>query len=425
MPGLRSAATLTPPTRCSGTSPPSSIVFASIRPSTRARCASPAARRCLEAQLAKLIELALVPSSEAMARLLPPLTAAARVSSIQDPALRGLYASTYTAFRKRRSLLLLNLQSQAKLPELPWIRAIERWAGGDSSSVQASRAVLADAATLAIKSFPHTMLPNRLVKELRAMAVAAGTPLPLVEELAADIFMGAFSEVFLKAAQLAAGLFRGTLYERYYGVPYARILLLHDISGRHGTAISEGFGAICTQLAATSDKAGSFVAQNGTVIDQAQILTTHNLAALFMGTAAGERLRPELGELARHCFRWICRRQQITRAAWQVRLRMQKNTAYAWRRLVFYLALAESSELDAFLEWSSAHLDEQSLDFRARFVPVLPGLRLAARGESFDADGCHASGARSFLGWMEFPGISGQIVSVTMPRAARHAPARS
>lgn len=82
-----------------------------------------------------------------------------------------------------------------------------------------------------------------------------------------------------------------------------------------------------------------------------------------------------------------------------MRLRVQKNTAYAWRQIVFYLALAERAELDAFLVWSSAHLNEQSLDFRTRFAPALAGLRLAARGESFDADGCHASGARRFLGW--------------------------
>jgi hypothetical protein len=169
------------------------------------------ARRCFEAPLGELVALDLVPSSEVMARLLPPITAAARTSAIQDLGLRRLFASTYTAFRRRRSLLLLNLESQAKLGELPWIRAIEPWIGGDESSRAASRAVLDDAATLAIKTFPHTIVPNKLVKELRALAVAAGTPLPLVEELAADIFMGDFSELFLQAAKLAAAGLQGTL----------------------------------------------------------------------------------------------------------------------------------------------------------------------------------------------------------------------
>ena len=148
------------------------------------------AKRCLEASLEQLVESQVVTSSEAMARLLPPLIASARAISIEDEQLRGLYAATYEAFRKRRSLLLLNLESQAKFAELPWIRAVQPWTGSDEESRTASRNVLREAGTLAMAAFPHTILPNKLVKELRAVANAAGTPLPFVEELAADIFMG-------------------------------------------------------------------------------------------------------------------------------------------------------------------------------------------------------------------------------------------
>ncbi|HET9957287.1 MAG TPA: hypothetical protein VFQ61_22470 [Polyangiaceae bacterium] len=78
---------------------------------------------------------------------------------------------------------------------------------------------------------------------------------------------------------------------------------------------------------------------------------------------------------------------------------MQKNTAYAWRQLVFYLSLLSASEQAEFLAWSTTHLAEQSLDFRSRFEPVLSGLRLTLAGETFDSNGRHASGARRFLGW--------------------------
>ncbi|HET9957286.1 MAG TPA: hypothetical protein VFQ61_22465, partial [Polyangiaceae bacterium] len=192
-------------------------------------------------------------SSEAIARLLPAITAAARAASIHDPALRLLYASTYTAFRKRRSLLLLNLERQTKLGDLPWIRAIQPWVGGDSASAAASREVLCDAAVLTLSAFPQTIVPNKLVKELRALAAASGSPLPFVEELAADIFMGTFSETYLKAAQLAAGLLRSTLYERYYGIPYDRILTLNDIQKvRRGDLawICHSLAAACVQCRA-------------------------------------------------------------------------------------------------------------------------------------------------------------------------------
>jgi len=358
------------------------------------------AKRCLEAPLERLVNEGVVTSTESMARLLPPITASTRTASIEDAELRRLYSSVYSAFRKRRSLLLLNLESQTKFGELPWVTALKPWMGGDTAAATAAGRVLKDAGALAIAAFPHTILPNKLIKELRALSFTAGSKLPLVEELAADIFMGAFSEQYLRAAQLAASLLQGSLYERYYGLDYAAILRLSDVTKQqYGAAISPGFAAICQALAGKGDKVGRSVAANGTVIEQAQILTTHNLAALFAGAGVDEILRPRLAELAQQCFRWICRRQQITRTAWQVRLRMQKNTAYAWRHLIFYLSLCSEAEVEQFISWSHAHLTAQAGDFAERFRPVLSGLNLAARGERFEAGGLHASGARRFLGW--------------------------
>lgn len=358
------------------------------------------AKRCLEAPLDCLVNEGVVTSTESMARLLPPITASTRTVSIEDAELRRLYSSVYSAFRKRRSLLLLNLESQTKFGELPWVAGLKPWTGGDAAAATAAGQVLKDAGVLAISAFPHTILPNKLVKELRALSITAGTRLPLVEELAADIFMGAFSEQYLRAAQLAAGLLQGSLYERYYGLDYAAILRLNDVTKQqYGAAVSPGFAAICQSLAGEGDKVGGSVAANGTVIEQAQILTTHNLAALFAGAGVDEILRPRLPELAQQCFRWICRRQQITRTAWQVRLRMQKNTAYAWRQLIFYLSLCSEAEVEEFIGWSEAHLATQVGDFAERFRPVLNGLQIATRGERFEAHGVHASGARRFLGW--------------------------
>lgn len=70
-------------------------------------------------------------------------------------SLRQLYATVYRAFR-RRTLLLLDLQKQIQIEEMPWVACIERFR-------------------------------------------TAKIDLPLVEELAADIFMGAFSPRFILA----------------------------------------------------------------------------------------------------------------------------------------------------------------------------------------------------------------------------------
>jgi len=357
------------------------------------------AMRCLEAPIGSLIEKRLVPSSEAMARVLPALASRARAAAIRDPELRRVYEAVYLAFRRRRSLLLLDLESQVKLGELPWIAAVEPWIGSDETSREAARGTLKHASVLAIGTFPQTLLPNKLVGEMRTLAAAAGLSLPLVDELACDIFMGAFSGTFLRAAKVAAQLLRGSLYERYFGLPFDRVLALDDVAKNDpGAPTSPGFAALCEELARVTAEERRSVARNGTIIEQAQILTTHNLAALFEELGLAKSL--QLGELARRVFQWVCRRQQMKISYWRAQLQMMKNTAYAWRQMLFYLSLAGGAEVSAFATWSAAHLEEQRPDFRSRFEPVLAGLRAAIAGERFGPDGLHAaSGGRRFLGW--------------------------
>jgi len=102
--------------------------------------------------------------------------------------------------------LLLNLESQVKIEELPWVGAIERFGKGKLDTSQVAHQALRDIAFLALTSFPHAILPNKLLQEMRALAKQARLDLPLTDELAADIFMGAFSEKFAEAARRAADL---------------------------------------------------------------------------------------------------------------------------------------------------------------------------------------------------------------------------
>jgi hypothetical protein len=355
--------------------------------------------RCLEAPLEKLVACGLISSSEVMARLVPVLTALARAGAIAEPDLQRVYAAVYRAFRRRRSLLLLDLESQVRFDELPWVSAVSPWVGATAQHRSAARETLVQVATLAIRTFPHTILPNPMVKELRALASAAGEPVPFVEELAADIFMGAFSETFLRAAQVAARFLRGTLYERYYGLPYDRVLALDDIEKRRfGTSDSPGFAVLCAALAGTPRS--SSVAANGTVIEQSQLLTTHNLAVLFDRFGLLAPMRPCLPQLARQCFEWVCRRQQSGISEWKARLQMTKNAAYAWRQMLFFLSFCDQGDLAGFVDWATGHVQKCRPDFRARFEPVMAGLRTVVAGHAFGADGIDvATGGRRFLGW--------------------------
>jgi len=360
------------------------------------------AARCLEAPLDILVARRIVASSEVMAGLLPLVTARTRAAAIADQDLGRVYEAVYLAFRRRRSLLLLDLESQVRLSELPWVSAVEPWVGSDGASRDAARATLVRSAALAVEAFPHTILPNKLIRELQALTAGAGLSLPLVFEVAADIFMGAFSDTFLRAAQVAATVLRGSLYERYYGLPYEAVMGLNDVEkSRFGAPTSAGFVRLCEELARAADHSGSrSVARNGTIIEQAEILTTHNLAVLFSLPDLEPALRPKLPLLARRCFAWMCQRQQQKISDWRADLRMMKNTAYAWRQMLFYLSLLDQAEVDSFLDWSASHLNGQRDEFRQRFTPVMAGLTAVAGGEHFDPQGYHAaSGGQRFLGW--------------------------
>jgi hypothetical protein len=337
-----------------------------------------------------------------MAVVLPLMTAEVRALAIADPELRRVYTSTYAAFRRRRSLLLLNLEAQAKLDELPWIAAVAPWIGKNDASRDAARETMVRVTRLALEAFPHTLVPNRLVKELRALAPAADVAVPLVDELAADIFMGAFSGNYLRAAQLAAEVLRGTLYERYYGLRYDEVLALDDIrKEQRGAPHSPGFAAMCRDLAGGEEvpRFGS-PARSGTILEQAQILTTHNLVPLLRALELEATMRPELPTLARRCFAYVCDQLGFGIPAWHAQLRVVKNTAYAFRHMVLFLALSDPSEVASFVPWARRHLDGSRELTRQRLGPALAGLEVIVEGGRFDADGAHPpTGGRRFLGW--------------------------
>ncbi len=360
--------------------------------------------RCLEAPVEELVERGVIPSGEVLAIVLPQLTSQVRAADFADPAARRLHGAIYAAFRRRRSLLLLNLEHQVRFEELPWVAALEAMRGGGTDAKARARETLRQVSALAVASFPEAIVPNKLLQEMRALAATAKLDVPLVDELAADIFMGEFSEKFLRAAQVAARMLDGTLYARYYDVPCARVLAMNDLSKRWGTSVSPGFAALCQELAGAKGKPGyGSVARNGTVIEQEQVLTTHNLAPLFDALDLGAALRGRLGEVASRCFEWVCRSLQVKVDGRHARLIALKNGAYAWRQMLFFASLAEPAEREAFLARAEGHFAEQDEVFRAVFQPAYDGLVLVARGGRFDAEGRGGRGgaARRFLGWSE------------------------
>jgi len=364
--------------------------------------------RCLNETVSALVERDVITSGEVIARVLPQVTSGIRAAGLSEPTLRPLYAAIYRAFRRRRSLLLLNLEKQVSIEELPWVAAINRFRSEGLPTTDLSKQALEEVVALVVTSFPHAILPNKLLQELRALAKGADVPIPIVDEVAADIFVGRFSGKFVDAAHRASEVLDRTLYATYYAIDYSKIRRIRPVAEtqkrtwfwqRAGSTKDE-FAELCASRAGVS--LGTWdPATNGMIIEQQQILTTQNLAALFLALGLADRLRGQLPDMAKRCFVWICKRQQINARKRHARLIMVKNTAYAWRQMIFFLSLASEDERREFLVWAEDHLTQQSDQFQRRFRPAMIGLKLGLDGASIEA---HASaGARRFLGWSKDP----------------------
>lgn len=400
------------------------LLLAPVTPDEAARFRLPAGQalpealrprlvRCVDAPIAELVQTGVIPSGEVLARVLPQLTSQTSAAGFSDPRLRRLYGAIYSAFRRRRSLLLLNLESQVRFTELPWVAALMPLRSDSKDTRGEARLVLSQVVQLALTGFPQAILPNKLLQELVALAERAGLSLPLVDEIAADIFMGEFTDKFVRAAKQAGALLAGSLYEAYYGLPYDRVQRLpldEPKPGKGGkrrpTAAAAGsreLYALCCELAGEAARGPGSVARNGRILEQEQILTTHNLAVLvealeLVGNEAQPGpLRPQLGELVRRCFTWVCKEQRRHITDWRSRLHMIKNTAYAWRQMIFFLSLLPRGAAAELLLWAEAELLLLPAELQARFRPALTGLLRAFNGESPDCP----PASRRFLGWAD------------------------
>jgi len=83
---------------------------------------------------------------------------------------------------------------------------------------------------------------------VRALSRAARYA-PLEAEIAVHL---ADATLANHAPKVAAELLEGSMYERYYGVSYARVRRMDvERQGRHGPALATSFAELCQELAGT------------------------------------------------------------------------------------------------------------------------------------------------------------------------------
>lgn len=297
-------------------------------PSSTVRIVGLAAQATVE----ELHERGIVPSAEVLAELAPQLVGAQHAATYPDPVLGRLMARTYRAFRGRRSLLLTDLSAQVKLAELPWVAAVDGYRTAADTTRDAAAAALSRIGGLYLEWFGGTPLPNPLLVELEALASQAGRDVPLVPELAADIFQDTFSQRFVTTPALVAE-HAGPAYLTYYGLGDD----LDDLA-RHGYDRNV-FANICRRRAAEAGSGPSrwSVTRNGMVIEQSQLLTSHNLAslaALGVPVDAEAAARVAFAEVLR-LVRSGCRPGAARYSA----MSDARAAGLAWRHVVWFTAL--------------------------------------------------------------------------------------
>ncbi|WP_424187108.1 hypothetical protein ACOBQX_04540 [Actinokineospora sp. G85] len=356
--------------------------------------------RALEAPIDELVERGVIGSAETLAAVLPQLTARVTAASFTDPVAAGLHEELYLAFRRRRGLLLHDLAHQVRFEELPWARALEVFRAPGPDHKAAALRVLGDSVLLALTAFPHTITPNPLVAEFAALAKRAGLRLPLVEEVAADIFERTFTAKWRAAAVVASTVMADTLYARYYDLPPVSYWDAQPPKRKRWWDRDEldPFTALCERRTREGANYGDGVTGNGAVLEQSQILTTHNLAVLVDALHLGGRVRELAPDLAARALRWVVRELTPRAASHHASLIQAKNAAYAWRQAIFLMSFCDPETQERLVATTAAAV--AGSDLAVRFDDAVSGLRHVVRGGRFSVYGFAPDRrSRRFLGW--------------------------
>jgi hypothetical protein len=120
---------------------------------------------------------------------------------------------------------------------------------------------------------------------------------------------------------------------------------------------------------------------------------------LISGLDLRATLQERFGGMAQACFQWICSRNQMKVDDWHAQLILIKNSAYAWRQMVFYLSMLPPAEMDSALDRMEKYFVKQSEDFQLIFRPAFDWLQACAQ-KTPPITAMHGQG-RQFLGWSD------------------------
>jgi hypothetical protein len=116
-----------------------------------------------------------------------------------------------------------------------------------------------------------------------------------------------------------------------------------------------------------SGQAGQLAAGNGAVLEQSQILTTHNLAVLIDTLGLGEQVTAPAPQLAERTLQWVVHRMAV-----------RTDNRHAAPQAVFHLSYCDQNTQHAAAERLGARVREAGLE--GRFGPAADGLAAVIAG---------------------------------------------
>ncbi|GAB3690207.1 hypothetical protein [Nocardiopsis oceani] len=296
----------------------------------------------------------------------------------------------------------------------PWLQALRAHLSHPGQEHEAHRALLVEVHGLYAEAFPASPLASNLAGGLNRVSATTGSLPPFLPQVATHTFFPEFSPRFAKAARLAADQLADTVYSRYYGIDTALVRALPEerregpeyvrvthntwrLTNDHAYREPTAFARLCrtrtgmepgsTREALRWGRRRADVADS-MMIEQAQVLTTHNLATLV-----------DLGWVPESGWADLALRAHTVTSGALLDLhhgvaveRRLRRAATSWRQSLFYLSHCTDTEQRQSLARMVADAAALPAHTRPRMEALLAGLAEAV-------EGTRAADSTQFLGW--------------------------
>ena len=270
-------------------------------------------------------------SPELLAELCMPLMTmvAVGVPRHGEPQfLRTILQRMMQAFMTRRSIMLLNTEGQVRASDVPFIAVLQRVLKVDEHSKESRLDGLKWLMTTYLDTFPHCMMPNEILRLVRE----CNHDIPVLEDIASDIFQGHLVPKFGVVCKLAANLLGpDSVYGQYYGDNLSQLWKRRAITSADLVKWA-GWGLEDVYPDTT---------KNGMTLERVRVATCHNMVMASSVVSGDFLFTLGLGfdwrGAALKTWKFIVRLGITERFPWLLRSDIRK-LVQAWNLLLFYLS---------------------------------------------------------------------------------------